>query len=81
MSAHSASSTDAREGTMTLNGWHRLFVVSAVVWAIWLLTQGWEIPNAISLKSAITLWAVPLTLLYLAGLAAAWVRRGFQQPA
>lgn len=63
---------------MQLNGWQRLWVVASGLWAFWLLTQGWEVPNALNFRNALTLWALPATALYLAGLTVRCVARGFR---
>ena len=62
---------------MRLNGWQRLWVVASGLWAVWLLIQGYEILNGISLRNALSFWALPVAVVYLSGLAVRWVVRGF----
>jgi hypothetical protein len=70
----------------TLNGWQRLFVV---ITTFWVAVGVWQVAVILSamkltitsvgavLTAVLATWAAPLVVLYVAGVAIAWVRSGF----
>ena len=67
---------------MRLNGWQRLWVLIAGVWALVVVTYelprwGPEVPPSGFLIWILFWWAVPMLGLYGLGWGIAWVRRGF----
>ena len=71
---------------MHINGWQRLWLVAAVLWAVAVLSLGgvFQFSGDHAVRSAdmatflLRLWSVPVAAVYVFGAAAAWVRRGFQ---
>ena len=65
----------------TLNGWQRLWLVAAILWAVVVLAlagtpdRGWTMQSALFV---VRLWIVPVAAVYGFGLGLAWVRRGFR---
>ena len=71
---------------MRINGWHRLWLVASILWAIVIVLLagilqshgGQIIPSADTALLVARLWIVPVAAVYGLGLGLAWVRRGFQ---
>jgi hypothetical protein len=71
---------------MHINGWQRLWVLAAVLWAVvillvsGMLQPGGDhvVPSTTMIPFLVRLWIVPVTAAYGLGLGLAWVGRGFQ---
>lgn len=71
---------------MHINGWQRLWVLAAMVWAIAILALAGilrsdgahALPSANTLLFVARLWIVPVAAVYGFGVGLAWVGRGFQ---
>jgi hypothetical protein len=71
---------------MRINGWQRLWLVAAILWAVVILLlagilqfDGYRtLPSANAALFVVRLWIVPVAALSGFGLGFAWVRRGFQ---
>ena len=63
------------------NGWQRLWLLAAILWAIVILAlagtpdRGWTMQSVLF---AVRLWIVPVAAVYGFGLGLAWAIRGFQ---
>lgn len=69
---------------MALGGWRRLWVVLSVLWVAWMarqlvLTYPGETAAGTLVYGSAWAFGAPLVV-YLIGLVAAWVVRGFRQP-
>lgn len=59
-----------------MNGWQRLWVVAAVVW----LPLAWQFDGSSPWGVVgAAVYVIPVGVLYMCGVAIAWVRRGFLQ--
>ena len=71
---------------MHINGWQRLWLFAATLWAVALLALAGlfqpggdqAVPSASMVLFVVRLWIVPVASVYGLGLGLAWVRRGFQ---
>jgi hypothetical protein len=70
---------------MMLNGWQRLWVVATVLWVAWMARQFSHVASAATTAEALAFglrWAAgPPAVVYVMGIVAAWVARGFREPA
>ena len=70
----------------TLNGWHRLWLLASILWAVVILALAGvlqydgdqAVPSANGGLFLVRLWIVPVVAVYGFGHGLAWVRRGFQ---
>jgi len=70
---------------MYINGWQRLWLLAAVVWAVAILALAGAfqfdgdhaVPTASLILFLLRLWLVPVAAVYASGRGVAWVRRGF----
>jgi hypothetical protein len=71
---------------MRINGWQRLWLLAAILWAVVILALAGilqsggaqTVPSANAALFLVRLWIVPVAAVYGCGLGLAWVRRGFQ---
>jgi len=71
---------------MRINGWQRLWLVAAILWAVVILLLvgilqsdgGQTVSSANTALLVARLWIVPVAAVYGLGLGLVWVRRGFQ---
>ena len=68
---------------MRVNGWQRAWLVTSVLWIIFWIVLGFGVAYQGKLTSEDALWfftaaVLPPQILYAAGLAVAWVLRGFR---
>ena len=71
---------------MHINGWHRLWLLASILWAVVILTLAGilqfdgdqVVPSANMVLFVVRLWIVPVAAVYAFGVGLAWVRRGFQ---
>ena len=67
---------------MRINGWHRLWLLASILWAVVILALSGILQSdgstANDVLLVVRLWIVPITTVYGFGLGLAWVRRGFQ---
>jgi len=65
----------------TLNGWQRLWLLAAVLWAVVILAlagmpdRSWAVQSALFVAR---LWIVPVAVVYAFGFGLLWVTRGFR---
>jgi hypothetical protein len=70
---------------MRINGWQRLWLVAAILWAVVILLLvgilqsdgGQTVSSAHTALLVARLWIVPVAAVYGLGLGLVWVRRGF----
>jgi hypothetical protein len=66
---------------MRINGWQRLWLLAAILWAVVILALAGVlqsgVPTANEAMLVVRLWIVPVAAVYGLGLGLAWVRRGF----
>jgi hypothetical protein len=70
---------------MVLNGWQRLWLVTAVLLfplVAWQFTGTLEDKSStpVVIAAFVTAWAVPVGVLYAGGVVVAWVIKGFRDP-
>ena len=71
---------------MRINGWHRLWLLASLLWAVVILAlagilqSGGDrtVPSANEALLVVRLWFVPVAAVYAFGLGLVWVRRGFK---
>ena len=70
---------------MARRGWQRLWMVAPVLWVAWMARQFAHVASAAMPSEGLAFaigWAVgPPAIVYVMGIVAAWVARGFREPA